>query len=246
MTGTPVWESTSSIYNRIKRELVDNDPNLNKNDRANNEAIALQLSWLHVTAQLGQYPRTYASLLKITHRITDVCSMTESDFMRLTGKTAYRTADGKFADATDYHGNAVKSECATFGNNSSGVFSYTATDVEKIGINYNVAITQYENEQIRQYLCTYNYMEAKHAKNREKELAIQKLSDSGKYTFYGYNNERMIEVIGMSHDAIIKNELSFKDVSWFVFRATWGSANFANFDKYDVTALHAGIKRDWL
>jgi hypothetical protein len=172
MTGSPVWESTSSIYNRIKRELVDNDPNLNKNDRANNEAIALQLSWLHVTAQLGQYPRTYASLLKITHRITDVCSMTESDFMRLTGKTAYRTADGKFADATDYHGNAVKSECATFGNNSSGVFSYTATDVEKIGINYNVAITQYENEQIRQYLCTYNYMEAKHAKNREKELAI--------------------------------------------------------------------------
>lgn len=31
---------------------------------------------------------------------------------------------------------------------------------------------------------------------------IAKMTDSQKYTYYGYPNERMIDLIGMSHDAI--------------------------------------------
>jgi len=61
------------------------------------------------------------------------------------------------------------------------------------------------------------------------------MSDSEKYTFYGYDNERMIQVIGMSHEAIIKNELSFNDVSWFLFKATWGfKPNYDNWERFDI------------
>jgi len=67
--------------------------------------------------------------------------MTESDFMRLTGKTAYRNVNGEFENATDYHGNIVPSECTTFGNDAAGVFKYTETDVAKLGIAYDVAVT---------------------------------------------------------------------------------------------------------
>jgi len=64
--------------------------------------------------------------MKITSNILDVCDMTESDFMRLTGKTAYKKADGQPDFATDYHGNQVQNECLTFGNDSNGQFRYTA------------------------------------------------------------------------------------------------------------------------
>jgi hypothetical protein len=140
------WENLSNSFNRVKIELVDNDPTISGNDRADNNSIAKQLAWLFVTAQLGQYPRTYATLMKITHRITDVCFMTESDFMRLTGKTAYRNVNGQFENATDYNGNVVPSECTTFGNDATGVFKYTATDVAKLGIPYDIAVTQYQTE----------------------------------------------------------------------------------------------------
>ncbi len=200
VAANPEWDSTGSIYYRVKRELLDNDPTLSGNDRAKNEDIARQLSWLFVTSRLGQYPRTYTSLLKITNKIADVCFMTESDFMRLTGKTAYRNSSGQFENATDYHGNVVKSECTTFGNDSNGNFDYTEDDVKKIGIDYDIAVTKYDKEQIRQWLCTYNYMQAKYAEDKKKEEALKKMSDSEKYTYYGYPNERMIEVVGMSHD----------------------------------------------
>lgn len=123
--------------------------------------------------------------------------------MRLTGKTAYRNLSGQFENATDYHGNVVKSECTTFGNDANGNFDYTEDDVKKIGIDYIIAVTKYDKEQIRQWLCTYNYMQAKYAEDKKKEEALKKMSDSEKYTYYGYPNERMIEVVGMSHDQII-------------------------------------------
>lgn len=94
---------------------------------------------MQVTASIGQYPRTYAALMKITSRIQDVCLMTESDLMRLTGKAAYRNSNGEYEVAKDYHGNVIPSECSTFGNNSSGVFIYTADDVAKIGIPFEIA-----------------------------------------------------------------------------------------------------------
>jgi hypothetical protein len=68
----------------------------------------------------------------------------------------------------DYHGNVIQSECTTFGNDSNGVFKYTADDVAKIGIPFDIAQTQFDTEQIRQYLCTHSFMQNKLANKKAK------------------------------------------------------------------------------
>jgi len=122
-----------------KQALIDNDSSLTANDKTDLSSLAKQISWLELTVKLGQVPRTYASLMKITSNILDVCSMTESDFMRLTGKTGWKKKDGTYQDAKDYHGNAIANECATFGNDANGVFKYTSEDAAKIGIPFDIA-----------------------------------------------------------------------------------------------------------
>ena len=69
------------------------------------------MAWLRVTAEIGQEPRHYAALMKITNDIRDVCNMSESDIMKLTGKSALRTTAGALEDAKDFYGKTVTSIC---------------------------------------------------------------------------------------------------------------------------------------
>ena len=94
MAQSKSWLDNQNYLFNVKKYIIDEDPNLTGNDRTDDQSIARQIAWLQVTATIGQYPRTYAHLMKITSRIQDVCEMTESDLMRLTGKAAYRIANG--------------------------------------------------------------------------------------------------------------------------------------------------------
>lgn len=98
--ATPTWDS-------FKTALVDNDKTLTSNDRTTNAQIARQLAWLRVTAEIGQEPRHYTDLMKITNDIRDVCNMSESDIMKLTGKSALRDSNGNLEDAKDFYGTQV-------------------------------------------------------------------------------------------------------------------------------------------
>lgn len=69
------------------------------------------MAWLRVTAEIGQEPRHYAALMKITNDIRDVCNMSESDIMQLTGKSALRNTAGNLEAAMDFSGSIVTSIC---------------------------------------------------------------------------------------------------------------------------------------
>jgi hypothetical protein len=73
---------------------------------------------------------------------------------------------------------------------------------------------------------------------------IAKMTDSQKYTYYGYPNERMIDLIGMSHEAIAQDGISFEQMAEFVFKATWtASPSFNEFTHFDRIAIHVGLTR---
>ena len=65
-----------------------------------------------MTANIGQEPRHFAALMKITNNILDVCNMSESDFMQLTGKSAARKAN-VLEDAVDFSYKPVASTCTS-------------------------------------------------------------------------------------------------------------------------------------
>lgn len=67
--------------------LIDADTTLNTNDKTLDNKLR-NIAWMEVTAEIGQEPRTYSALLKVTTSLLDVCNMTESDFAKLTGKSA--------------------------------------------------------------------------------------------------------------------------------------------------------------
>jgi hypothetical protein len=174
--------------------------------------------------------------MKVTSNILDVCEMTESDFMRLTGKTAFKKADGQADVATDYHGNVVQSECLTFGNDSNGVFSFTAADVAKIGISFDVAQSQYPSEQIRQYLCTYAFMQTKRANKAKLKAKLDGMTDAQKFEYYGFPNERMVSLIDMTFDVIEKRGIQFKQVGEMLWKALDKKMS------WNAVGLHAGYE----
>lgn len=103
-SGSPIWPSW-------KQALVDEDTTLTQDDKASDFHIARLLAWLKVTAEIGQEPRHYAALMKITNDIRDVCNMSESDFMQLTGLSAIRNNLNRFEPAKDFNGNNVGTTC---------------------------------------------------------------------------------------------------------------------------------------
>lgn len=126
--ASPAWDS-------FKVALVDNDKTLTSNDRTTNDQIARQLAWLKVTAEIGQEPRHYTDLMKITNDIRDVCNMSESDIMRLTGKSALRNpTNGVNEVAKDFYNNPVSSICDATKNSA-----LTAASVATINIPLDVA-----------------------------------------------------------------------------------------------------------
>lgn len=133
--------------------------------------------------------------MKITNDIRDVCNMSESDIMRLTGKSALRTTAGTLEDAKDFYGNTVTSICDETKN-----APLTLAGVASINLPLTVAQTQFDIQQVNQYICTRKYMDAKMKKVNDFATAIAPLSVTDKIAKYGYTSDQLIKLIGMNFD----------------------------------------------